>query len=282
MGVITNVSLSRPAWASALRHAPSQIPASWVPDGVLSRDGRLPRAARAGQQCSRVDAHQRRGHDAERGQRAVATTDARVAVERAPKATLAGELLEARPGIGDRDEAPALLEQRPEVGEQRQRLDRAPRLRGDHEQGVGEIDGALHRTDRGRVGRVEDVQRRPVATRAEGPAQDLRGQRGAAHAKQDDVCVALPAHLLGERLEVSLLGEHPLGDRQPGESVGDLGGAGRPPQGRVGLAQSPCHVVLPGEGDLLLDRRSQQAGDVLLEAGRTLAHATIVVATALV
>ena len=100
--------------------------------GVAHAD--LPGAAAPASRASHVDADQRGGHDAEGRQRAVAPADVRIAGEHLPEAVLLGELLEARAGVGDRREVGALTDERPEVREQRQRLDRAARLGGDEEQ----------------------------------------------------------------------------------------------------------------------------------------------------
>ena len=75
----------------------------------------------------------------------VAPADVRVAGERPPEAVLVRQLLEARAGVGDRHEVGAVLGERPEVREQRQRLDRAAGLGGDDEQRALRVDRALHR-----------------------------------------------------------------------------------------------------------------------------------------
>ena len=146
---IRNVSLSRPAWASALSAAPSHTAAGALAEPLLRLrvrpgDARVCQAPRAPCSSARTSApHQRRRHDAERRQRAVAPADVRVAREHPPEGVLAGQLLQARAGVGDRHEAGAIFEQRPEVGEQRQRLDRAPRLGGDDEQRALRLDACL-------------------------------------------------------------------------------------------------------------------------------------------
>ena len=53
------------------------------------------------------------------------------------------------------------------------------------------LDGLLDRADRGRVGRVQHVQPRAVRPMPEGAAQHLGSQRGAAHAEQHHVLEAL-------------------------------------------------------------------------------------------
>ncbi len=90
--------------------------------------------------------------------------------------------------------------------------------------------GALHgeRCRRRRWSRARAGAGCP-ALLAEGAAQHLGSERGAAHAEQDHVCEAVVAHSRGERLDLLQLGEHALGDRQPAEAVGDLGRAGRRP-----------------------------------------------------
>ena len=143
-------------------------------------------------------------------------------MEHFAKAALAGEVLQARARIGDRNVVAALAAEREEVREQRERLDRAPRLRGDQEQRAAALDRMLDVGDRVRIGRVEDVQEWAPLAVAEAAAQHLRCERGAAHAEQDDVLVALAGDLRGEGLERGHLGKHPLRDRQPSEPVADL------------------------------------------------------------
>jgi hypothetical protein len=114
------------------------------------------------------------------------------------------------------------------------------------------IDGACDREDARRVGGVEDVQARVPGRVPEGAAQDLGSERGAAHTEQHHIGEARRAHLRDERLDLAQLLEHPLGDRQPSEAVGDLGRALRRPQRRVSLEQSLRDTLLAGERELAL------------------------------
>ena len=196
--------------------------------GVVDRG--LPGAGGAREQGLHVHADQRGRNDAEGGQRRIASADVRVACEHPAEAVLAGEALEARAGVGDRDEVGAAGIERVEVREQRQRLDRAARLRGDDEQRPPRVDRASHGGDRLGVGRVEHVQAHGAGERVKASPEHLRGQRGAAHAEQHGVAQAVGGDLLGERVEVRGLAQHALGDRQPTQPVGDLRRAGGPPQ----------------------------------------------------
>jgi hypothetical protein len=228
-------------------------------------EGRQPGVGRAPEQRARVHAHQRGRHDPERGQGAVAAADVGIAGEHPVKPALPGELLQARAGVGDRRVVAAVVDEREEVREQRQRLDRAPRLGRDDEQRPLGRDRRLHGTDRRRVGRVEHVQPQARRLRGEGAAQHLRSERGAAHPEQDRVGEAIRAKFAGEPLDVLQLAEHALGDRQPAEAVGHLGGARRGPQGGVAGAHPLGHALVLRAGELLAQRDRQRGWDVSLD-----------------
>ena len=242
----------------------------------------LPRRRRAREQVADLHAHQRGGTDAERRECAVAPADVRVAEERVPEAVSLRELEKRRARIGYRDIMAPLAQARPEILEQRARLDRAPRLGGDDEQRASQLERDLEGADRGGVGRVEHVQPGPSGAGGKAATQHLRGERGAAHAEQHDVGDALVANLLRERLGIAQFAEHPLRDRQPAQPVGDLGGARLPPQGGVTRANALLHPQLLGERQLALHDRAQRIRYPRFDGQGVVAHATIVVAAALV
>ena len=165
--------------------------------------------------------------------------------------------------------------------EQRQRLDRAAGLRGDDEQRALEVDRALDRADRGRVGRVEHVQRAragsssPETSGAAPPGRARsRPCRAARRPRSSSV-----VRLRGEQLERAELPEHPLGDRQPAQAVGDLRRARRAPQRRRRRGRS-CRRTSASRGPRELAPRPRPAARRECAASTVkagIAHATIVV-----
>jgi hypothetical protein len=134
-----------------------------------------------------VRAGQRRGHEAERGEGAVAAADGRVGQEDGAGPHRRGGLRQGRPGVGDDDEArPGLLLVETRVGERGEEgaalalgLHRPARLGADDDDGPLEVGhGGGHLTG---VGGVQHDQRHPRR-----PADHLGRQRRAAHAAQDD------------------------------------------------------------------------------------------------
>jgi len=111
--------------------------------------------------------------------------------------------------------------------------------------GADHHDGAVQVVHRGRdltgVGGVEDDQRHPG-----GPADDLRGQRGAAHAAQHDAVEALGLQLLAQLGE--LLDQRAGGRRQvqPAQPDRRLALRVRSPERGV-LAGEPCGDVVVGQ-----------------------------------
>src|SRR6267143_186057 len=100
-----------------------------------------------------IHADQGRGEHPHDRERRVAAAHVHRVREHAPKAALAGQRLERRAGLGDRDE---LLRSRPggEVMVERERLDGRPRLAADDEDGVPDP-GAVDREHGRRIGAVE-------------------------------------------------------------------------------------------------------------------------------
>ena len=190
-GEITNVSLSRPPRASALRAAPEPQAAS------------TPAASACAQSCVSSAVSQAAGAPCSRAATSIPTAPR--ARSRTATARCSARRCRGRPAKTPRKPwrsasscrpvpgsviatklAPSPRE-REEVREQRQRLDRAARLRGDDEQRAPRVDRVLRRRrsrrrrwSRARAGGA-------VRPRREGAAQHLRRQRGAAHAEQDDV-----------------------------------------------------------------------------------------------
>ena len=116
--------------------------------------------------------------------------------EHAPEPPFAGQRLERRAGLGDRDE---LLRSRPggEVMVEGERLDRRPRLAADDEERVPDP-RALEREHGRGIGAVEDGE----GGRAEARRQHLGRQARAAHAAHDRAREPLASHGGGEAGEL--------------------------------------------------------------------------------
>ena len=154
--------------------------------GRLEVRARLLGDLRALEDRPHVDAGQRGGDEPEVRERRVAPADLRVVEERAAEAVLLGEVDQRRAGVGDGDEVAAVALQRVEVLEQRQRLDRAARLRRDDEQRRREVDlgrrrprSAAARSSRARAGaaRPRARRRRAGRPRARGSSRPCRAAR---------------------------------------------------------------------------------------------------------
>ncbi len=125
------------------------------------------------------------------------------------------------------------------------------------------------------------MQAQGAGARREGPPEDLGGERGAAHAEQHDVRQAVLMDPVGEAFDLQQLVEHPFGDPQPAEAVRDLRRAGRTPQRRVFVAQAICDLLPARCSHELPDHRPHRRRDAGLDGEVVGAHATIVVAAAL-
>ena len=201
-----------------------------------------------------VGAGETAGDQAEGGERGVAAADRRVGVHH-PVAAVAGLPVERAAGVGDDHDVPGRVE--PGVAERLLEraplgvgLDRRPGLAGDHDHGAR--DPVLERgADLVGVGGVDDGELDAV-----GGADDLGGQRGAAHAAQRDVGDPLVLELaaqggdLTEERAGGPVQAHPaeplaglvlglgtpqggvLGEQPAGEPLGDERGHG--PAHRVG------------------------------------------------
>ena len=180
----------------------------------LPRPRRSRRAARARRRPSA------RRDDPEGRQRAVAPADVRVAEERVAE-VVSSRVFQARARVGDRDEAVALGDSEKKCANR----DSGSIVPPDFEETMNsvrsQIDRLLHGEDRGRV--VESSTCRPGgparggSSDAEPPAR-ARSRPCRAARCPDFVGATCSRELLqlAERLE------HPLGDRQPAEPVGDL------------------------------------------------------------
>ncbi len=151
---------------------------------------------RAREQPLEVDPEQRGGDEPERGQRRVAAADRRLAREDRPEPAPAGELLQGRAGIGDRDPLLAVRRALPEEVHVRAGLEGRPRLRRGDEQRPPEVEAIEERADCARVRGVEHVQ--PLA--AEGAAEHLGRKRRPAHPEQHHL-VEPPVDVVGQREE---------------------------------------------------------------------------------
>ena len=186
---MTNVSLSRPACASALSAAPSHTPARQP--GLFARRARVARRRSSAPREQRV-ARRRPSARRARCRRPTARCSARRCSDR------------RRTSVGSR--ARRRASSRPEPGSviatnlrRRRRARRSARTataarscrrtwRRRRTAFVSEVHRALDRADRRGVGRVEHVQPRPLAARRAKQRRSTSGrERGAAHAQQDDV-----------------------------------------------------------------------------------------------
>ena len=146
-----------------------------------------------------------------------------------------------------------------EVAELGQRLDRAARLARHDEERVGEVERALGREHRTRIGRVEHVEPQPALEVAERPAHDLGREARPAHAEQHRIGQPVTAAGLGEGPQLVGALEDLVGLGEPAEAVSDLGP--RPTPERLVLApDAAC--------DVLLRRLAHALGDRGLEVGR--------------
>ena len=186
----TSTSLSRPETAPPPSTAPS---ASAGESSCRAR----PAAPRPSSSSAPMSTPARAGgHQPERGQRAVAAADVGVGEEDGARALLLRRLLERRARVGHDDDAarrvdaggleggaggPAVA-----VG-----LDRPAGLRADDDDRALELDQG--RADLAGVGAVDDDERHPGRR-----ADDLGGQRGAAHAAEHDAVDALGGELLAQ------------------------------------------------------------------------------------
>ena len=147
-------------------------------------------------------------------------------MEDAEKAVLLCESLKVRAGIRYRRELSSAFE---EVRGVRARLERPTGLRGREEERALGIDLRLERTDRLRVGRVEDVE----TADTERPSHHFGRKRRAAHAEHDDVVDGSRRDdVVGKREDPVQLLQHVLGLVEPAEPL-RLVGAG--PDSRVAV-----------------------------------------------
>ena len=209
-------------------------------------------------------------------QRAVAPADVRIAREKLAEAVLARELLQAGSGVGDRGEVATVADQRPEVREQRQRLDRATGLRGDQEQCLAGIDAAparrapsRRRSSPARAGAGVRAGRRTSAAEPRAPAKSRpcraarrRAARRRAPARRRR-SMSRPARASARRSSASRGGWRP-----PACPPG--------PQRRVTLADALCDPQLGSALQLAGDGGAQRGRYACLDGQGGVAHASIV------
>ena len=181
----------------------------------------------------------------ERAERAVAAADVRVAVERAAEALLVRERLQARAGVGDRDEVRAV-----DVGAERlvhrHRLDRPARLARHDRDRLAQVELVEVLLDLFGVRRVQHVQREAGVGLPEGEPEHLGRKARSTHAEHDGVGVALVEELVSESLVLRELLLRALRDVQPAEPVGDLRRALRCPQRPVLAPDAADHILVGG------------------------------------
>ena len=234
------VSLSRPCATLSPRSAPSlsgTLSAGPAPGPDCSSTA----AARSSDGAD-LDACERRGHETEVREGREPPADVGAVQERPLEAALLGARRQLRAGVGDGDEARAILAGGvEEVLLHHLGLERGPRLRGDHEQ------RAVHRHGQHGIG-IGGVQH--VQPAAERLAQHQRREARAAHAAQHDAVEA--AHHLGRPgLDRVSLAPHLADHRDPARPAADLGGALRvvAPEAAVAGEQLAHRVA----GDQLVD-----------------------------
>ena len=187
-GGVRMVTLSWPAAWARLSALPSVRPQ--FRSRRCRRPAGRPHGDGAVEEQADVQPHHRRRNQAKEGESRIAAPDVARVLEEAPEAPLGGELGKGRAGVGDGDEALTRLgdagggDRLPEVGEVRGRLERRPRLAGDQEEGALDVEVPLQVDDRLGVGGVQDVKDGVSGGAAEGGAQHLRAEAGAAHAEE--------------------------------------------------------------------------------------------------
>ena len=204
-----------------------------------------------GEQRGHVDPRQGAGHQAEGGEGRVAAADVGVGRDDAQPGLVA-LLLQGRAGVGHDHDVVGGLEAGLDEGVLEGAalgvgLDRGAGLRGDHDHGAAQVAG-----ERGAdlVG-VAGVQHHQVD--ALGGADDLRRQRGAAHAAQHDAGQPLLAAGVDDGPEDRQQRPGRLGQPHPGQALGRLVlGLGAPQ--RVVAGEEPA-------GELLLDEARHVLGD---------------------
>ena len=115
-------------------------------------------------------------------------------------------------------------------------LGRAARLARHDEQGSVQLELARDALDGRRVGRVEDDELERAVRGPERAHEDLGREARTSHPEQDRG-LELVGRLLREGLELADPVVHQVGDREPAETVGDLGRVVLPD--RVILAPDP-------------------------------------------
>ena len=152
------------------------------------------------------------------------------------------------PGVGDRAELlPRVLgtagDLLPEVGEERVRLERCPRLARNDEEAPFEADIGRHPANGVRMGAVENVQPRVALRRSERPREHFRGEARTAHSEQDDPLESILADLVRELGQVLHPAPHRLGELHPAHPGEDDVGRRLRPQRRILAPESPPEIL---------------------------------------
>ena len=286
---MTNVSLSRPACASALRAAPSHTPPAArrssrrrASSPSCSMPG-LPGARRSLQAARATSTPiSARRHDAEGGQRAVAPADVRVAGEHLPEAVL-WRRAASRPEPGS--VIATKLGCPPRRATRSARTATAARScrRTSRRRGTAFAAGRSRCSTariRGGVGRVQHVQarrgrrrcRRSSAAAPPGRARSRPCRAGRRRA------VPSSLRLRGEQLQSAELPEHPLARSSASRGGWRSPGCRRDPRAwRLRWAILPATSSLRGPRELVRDGGLEGVGDAGLDGEVGIAHARIVV-----
>ena len=121
---------------------------------------------------------------------------------------------------------------------------------------MGQIDLRLDRLHRGRMGAIQDDQRRIAGLIAERLLKHLRRQARSAHAKKHNLANAVGFHLVGKDAQIRQLFFHRLGQLEPAQTIRQLGQRVRRPKRvifipkpaaellRLPILQTPVHAAL--------------------------------------
>ena len=129
--------------------------------------------------------------------------------------------LELGPRVGDGDEAARCLASQEasgpveEVGEERRRLDRRPRLGRHDEERPAQVDLPLEGPDLRGHGGVEDAEDRVTRDAAEGAGEDVGAEARTPHSQDDRVAEAGQPHVLRDPSKLLAAGALLLDEPQP-------------------------------------------------------------------
>lgn len=213
---------------------------SGVVGGVHPGSARSGHSRGAGEQVGDGCADEGGRHQAEDRERRVAAADVGWSGDDGAKSALVPDRLQWSAGVGDRHESVPRGRVRrrdgiPPEGKPRLRLDGRSRLARHDDEGLPRIDARQQAGDGGRVCAVEHGQRGAVRTVAEGGLKQLGGKAGSAHSEQNQVAAVHRPNLARQVLEPRRLGRHRRRQREPAESIDELGHGPGAPHGVVAL-----------------------------------------------